>query len=62
MARIFITEEEAEDWGLKPKKVFNPRKIPEKILVRVLSGLALLVIGLLVTTVQIARLLPWSGQ
>lgn len=60
MARIFLTEDEAIEWGLKRKKIINPRKMPEKILVRVLSGLTLLLLGAIVTLPQLIRFLPWS--
>ena len=49
MARIFLTEEEAEDWGLKKKQVFNVRKMPEKILIRVLAGFIVLILGFTVS-------------
>lgn len=49
MARIFLTEDEAIDWGLKRPKRFNTRKMPEKILVRVLAGIIVLMSTLLLS-------------
>lgn len=50
MARIFLSKEEAETWGLSPKKMFDMSKMSEKILIRVLAGvivfLLILVLGL----------------
>lgn len=51
MARIFLSKEEAETWGLVPKKLFDMSKVSEKILIRVLAGvivfLLILVLGLI---------------
>ena len=50
MAKIFLTKDEGEAWGLVPKKMFDMSKMREKILIRVLAGvivfLLVLIIGL----------------
>lgn len=50
MAKIFLTKDEGEVWGLVPKKMFDMSKMREKILIRVLAGvivfLLVLIIGL----------------
>lgn len=39
MARIFLTETEAQAWGLLPKKWWDTPVIKQKVLIRVVSGL-----------------------
>jgi hypothetical protein len=49
VARIFLSEAEAEAWGLKKKRTFNYRKMQEKVITRVLAGLILVFAGAVLT-------------
>lgn len=44
MARIFLTEAEAQEWGLVPKKWWNTPAVKQKVLIRVVSGLVVVAI------------------
>jgi hypothetical protein len=44
MARIFLTEKEAEDWGLIPKKS-DKKVFKQKVLIRVVAGILVLALA-----------------
>lgn len=44
MARIFLTEAEAQAWGLLPKKWWDASTIKQKVLIRVVAGLVVVAV------------------
>lgn len=60
MARIFLTEAEAQQWGLLPKKWWDSPTIKQKVVIRVVAGLTLL--GVLTLTSFLAPLVGvWTS-
>lgn len=44
MARIFLTEKEAEDWGLIPRKS-DKKAFRQKVMIRVVAGILVLALA-----------------
>jgi hypothetical protein len=51
MSRIFLTEKEAQDWGLLPKK-FDTHSFKQKVVIRVVAGVIILAITLAIAWSQ----------
>ncbi len=60
MARIFLTEKEAEDWGLIPKKS-SKKAFRQKVLIRVVAGALVLALAGLVSMAGPGMLALASG-